>query len=109
MVESEEHDIDAVRTRLIERYRDLDPEVITDVVVATLGRFDGCRIRDFVSLLVERAAVHTLDAEYCSRADPESMHAPELPAAAHTAPAVRAANSFPRLRRVFARRSPRLS
>ena len=59
---NEEHDIDVVRTRLIQRYPDLDPAVIEDLIEASLRRFDGFRIRDFVPLLIERAATRTLDA-----------------------------------------------
>ncbi len=107
---NEEHDIDVVRARLIQRYPDLDPAVIEDLIEASLRRFDGCRIRDFVPLLIERAATRTLDATYSGApAQPEPLHTPELPITPHTEPAVRAAISSRGVRRVFARHSPRLS
>ena len=110
MDDREEHDIDVVRSRLIQRYPDLAPEVVEDLIVAVLGRFDGCRIRDFVPLLVERAATRTLDSTYSrTPADPEPVRTPELPITAHTESAVRVAISIRGVRRVFARRSPRLS
>ncbi|WP_009480192.1 three-helix bundle dimerization domain-containing protein [Rhodococcus sp. JVH1] len=74
------------------------------------GRFEGCRIRDFVPLLIERAATRTLDAAYSrAPAQPEPLHTPELPTTPHTEPAVRATISSRGGRRVFARHSPRLS
>ena len=113
MGDREEHDLDVVRTRLIQRYPDLDSGVIEDLIVAALGRFDGCRIRDFVPLLVERAATRTLDATFRHPpVHPEPTRTPEVPTTVHIEaplePAVRAASSIPGVRRVFARRSPRL-
>lgn len=109
MDDSEKHNIDVVRTRLIQRYPHLDPEVIEDLIEASLLRFDGCRIRDFVPLLIERAATRTLDATPSrAPAPPEPMLTPELPAT-HTGPAVPAAISSSAVRRVFARHSPRPS
>jgi hypothetical protein len=109
MDDSEEHDIDVVRTRLIQRYPDLDPALIEDLIEASLRRFDGCRIRDFVPLLVERAAARTLDATNSrAPAHPEPMHTPELPTT-QTESGVHATISSRGMRRLFVHRSPRLS
>ncbi|MDV7243527.1 MULTISPECIES: three-helix bundle dimerization domain-containing protein [Rhodococcus] len=110
MDDTEERDIDVVRTRLIQRFPDLEPGVVEDLVVATLHRFDGCRIRDFVPLLVERAATRTLDATY-SRAPmlAEPALTTEVLATSHPDPVARPLTSSGRVRGVFARRSPRLS
>ncbi|PBC39170.1 hypothetical protein CJ179_37660 [Rhodococcus sp. ACS1] len=110
MDDSEEHDIDVVRSRLIQRYPDLDPEVVEDLIVVVLARFDGCRIRNFVPLLVERAATRTLDATYSHPpAYPETVRTLEVPTTAHPEPAVRSAPNIRGVRRIFAPRSPRLS
>lgn len=58
---TEQQHIDAVRSRLYQRYPDLDPTTVDCMIYAAHHRFDGCRIRDFVPLLVERAAVRALD------------------------------------------------
>ncbi|MDV6247985.1 hypothetical protein [Rhodococcus opacus] len=103
MDDREEHEIDVVRTRLIERYPDLDPVVVEGVIVAALGRLDGCRVRDFVPLLVERAATRTLGA---------TLRGPLTPAAPVLTPEVPAPQVTIRIRgvrRIFVRRSPRLS
>ncbi|WP_213576460.1 hypothetical protein [Rhodococcus sp. USK13] len=110
MDDTEERDIDVVRTRLIQRFPDLEPGVIEDLVVAMLHRFDGCRIRDFVPLLVERAAIRMLDATY-SRAPTlpaDSVLASEFFAVSPPEPVAGPATSSGRVWGVFARRSPRL-
>jgi hypothetical protein len=110
MDDREEHDIDVVRIRLIQRYPDLDSEVLENLIVAVLGRFDGCRVRDFVPLLVERAATRTLDATYSrAPAHPAPLRTPDAPTTALIEPVVPAASSIGGVRRVVARRSPRLS
>ena len=58
---TERQHIDVVRARLIHRCQFLDPDRVEDAVEAAHHRFDGCRIRDFVPLLVERAATRALD------------------------------------------------
>ncbi|MFD9668402.1 three-helix bundle dimerization domain-containing protein [Rhodococcus sp. NPDC059968] len=58
---SETQHIDAVRARLYPRYPDLHPYVVDEAIDTALHRFDGCPIRDFVPLLVERAATRALD------------------------------------------------
>ena len=58
---TEQQHIDAVRARLHQQYPDLDPTMVEGVINAAYHRFDGCRIRDFVPLLVERAAARALD------------------------------------------------
>ncbi|MBC2642643.1 MULTISPECIES: three-helix bundle dimerization domain-containing protein [unclassified Rhodococcus (in: high G+C Gram-positive bacteria)] len=60
---TEQHHLDAVRTQLIRRYQylDPDPDQIETVIDTAHHRFDGCQIRDFVPLLVERAATRALD------------------------------------------------
>ncbi|MDV7354642.1 hypothetical protein R4282_16720 [Rhodococcus oxybenzonivorans] len=110
MDDHEQRDIEVVRMRLIQRFPDLEPEVLDELIVAIAHRFDGCRIRDFVPLLVERAATRTLDATF-SRAPKltEPALAPELAAASTREPAARPAAGSARVWGVFARRSPRLS
>ncbi|MFC0449114.1 three-helix bundle dimerization domain-containing protein [Rhodococcus jostii] len=104
MDDREEHDIDVVRTRLMQRYPDLGPEVVEDLIEAALGRFEGCRVRDFVPLLVERAATRTLDA---TDSRPATSAAPVLTPELFPAPPVTI--SIRGARRIFARRTPRLS
>jgi hypothetical protein len=103
------HAIDVVRIRLGQRYPDLDPEVVGGLIEATLGRLDGCRIRDFVPLLVERAATRTLDATYHRAPESrEPMRTPEPPAVTETGE-VRTASSVRVRWAVLVRRSSRLS
>jgi hypothetical protein len=110
MDDREEHDIDVVRSRLIQRYPELDSEVLENLIVAVLGRFAGCRVRDFVPLLVERAATRTLDATYRrAPAYPVPMPTADVPPTARIEPAVPATSSIRGVRHAFARRSPRLS
>ncbi|WP_397517900.1 three-helix bundle dimerization domain-containing protein [Rhodococcus opacus] len=52
---TEEQHIDAVRAHLIQRYQFLDTDRVDHAIQAAHHRFDGCQIRDFVPLLVERA------------------------------------------------------
>ena len=59
---TERQHLDAVRARLVRRYQFLDPHLVGELVDTAYHRFDGCRIRDFVPLLVERAAIRSLDA-----------------------------------------------
>ncbi|EME66992.1 hypothetical protein G352_01352 [Rhodococcus ruber BKS 20-38] len=109
MDDSEVHAIDVVRIRLGQRYPDLDPEVVGGLIEATLGRLDGCRIRDFVPLLVERAATRTLDATYHRAPESrEPRRTPEPPAVTETSE-VRTASSVRVRWAVLVRRSPRLS
>ncbi|MFD6064873.1 three-helix bundle dimerization domain-containing protein [Rhodococcus wratislaviensis] len=107
MDDREAHDIEVVRSRLIQRYPDLESDVLENLIVAVLGRFDGCRVRDFVPLLVERAATRTLDATYSRAPAPPVPIATDVPTTAPIEPVVPAA-SIGGVRRVFARRSPRL-
>ncbi|QSE84180.1 three-helix bundle dimerization domain-containing protein [Rhodococcus koreensis] len=58
---TERQHIDVVRAHLIQRYQYLDPGRVENAVETAHHRFDSCRIRDFVPLLVERAAVKALD------------------------------------------------
>ncbi|KXX55311.1 three-helix bundle dimerization domain-containing protein [Rhodococcus sp. LB1] len=110
MDDREEHDIGVVQIRLMQRYPDLGPEVVEDLIEATLGRFEGCRIRDFVPLLVERAATRALDAAYRRPvASAAPVRTPELPATPPTESAVPATIGLRGARRIFIRRSPRPS
>ncbi|MHA4848008.1 three-helix bundle dimerization domain-containing protein [Rhodococcus sp. MSC1_016] len=104
MGDNERQNIDVVRIRLIQRFPNLEPGVVEDLIEATLHRFDDCRIRDFVPLLVERAAMRTLDATYSSA----PMLAAE-PVLATEEPVTRSVTSSGKVWGVFVRRSPRLS
>ncbi|WP_203230680.1 three-helix bundle dimerization domain-containing protein [Agromyces humi] len=59
----EDRAIDEVVSRLSEKFPALSPEYIKGVVDEELHRFDGGRVRDFVPVLVERAAKQRLKAE----------------------------------------------
>ncbi|QQZ14450.1 MULTISPECIES: universal stress protein [Rhodococcus] len=61
LVEDEPRQIDSVRKHLSRKYPDTDPGTIDEAVSWALRRFDGTKVRDFVPLLVERAATETLD------------------------------------------------
>ncbi|WP_420855044.1 three-helix bundle dimerization domain-containing protein [Rhodococcus pseudokoreensis] len=50
-----------MREHLIQRYHHLAHDRVEDAVAAAHHRFGDYRIRDFVPLLVERAATHALD------------------------------------------------
>lgn len=53
---SEEALIDEVRCRLAQKYDQGPPDDVASVVQTAQARFDGCAVRDFVPLLVERRA-----------------------------------------------------
>ncbi|MFD6065228.1 three-helix bundle dimerization domain-containing protein [Rhodococcus wratislaviensis] len=74
---SEAQHIDAVRARLYRRNPDLHPYVVDEAIDTALHRFDGCPIRDFVPLLVERAATRALDASPIR--SPRTAHPPAAP------------------------------
>ena len=57
---SEETALRASAARLCARFSTVAPEVVDEVLRATYARFDGRPIRDFVPLLVERAAAERL-------------------------------------------------
>ncbi|MGW5149848.1 three-helix bundle dimerization domain-containing protein [Rhodococcus koreensis] len=57
---TEEQHIAAVRRRLAKRFPHVDPHRIDTAVDTALHRFDGRPVRDFVPLLVERAATTSL-------------------------------------------------
>jgi D-alanyl-D-alanine dipeptidase len=56
----EETALSATAARLCARFSTVTPDVVDDVLRATYARFDGRPIRDFVPLLVERAAAERL-------------------------------------------------
>ena len=56
----EETALRASAARLCARFSTVAPEVVNEVLRATYARFDGRPIRDFVPLLVERAAAERL-------------------------------------------------
>jgi D-alanyl-D-alanine dipeptidase len=56
----EETALSATAARLCARFSTVAPDVVDDVLRATYARFDGRPIRDFVPLLVERAAAERL-------------------------------------------------
>jgi len=56
----EETALSASAARLCARFSTVSPEVVHEVLRATYARFDGRPIRDFVPLLVERAAAERL-------------------------------------------------
>lgn len=58
----EETALRAAAARLHARFSTVAPEVVDEVLHATYARFDGRPIRDFVPLLVERAAAERLRA-----------------------------------------------
>ena len=74
---SEAQHIDAVRARLYPRYPDVDRYLVDEVIDTALHRFDGCPIRDFVPLLVERAATRALNASPIR--SPRTEHLPAAP------------------------------
>jgi hypothetical protein len=77
----EDRAIDEVVSRLSERFPTVSPERIAVVVDEELHRFDGGRVRDFVPVLVERAAKKRLKAEGAT------LDSPTDAAAASAAPA----------------------
>ena len=58
----EESALRAAAARLCARFSTVSPEVVEQVLHATYARFEGRPIRDFVPLLVERAAAERLRA-----------------------------------------------
>jgi len=58
---TEEQHLDAVRAHLTQRYQVLDEHHVGEAIDTAHHRFDGCSIRDFVPLLVERAAIRALE------------------------------------------------
>ncbi|MFD6059621.1 three-helix bundle dimerization domain-containing protein [Rhodococcus wratislaviensis] len=58
---TEDQHIDAVRAHLIQRYQFLETDRVDNSIGTAHHRFDGCQSRDFVPLLVKRAATHALD------------------------------------------------
>ncbi|MFZ2173472.1 MAG: universal stress protein [Rhodococcus sp. (in: high G+C Gram-positive bacteria)] len=61
LVEDEPRHIESVSKRLSRKFPDTDPGTIDEAISWALHRFDGTKVRDFVPLLVERAATETLD------------------------------------------------
>ena len=59
----EETALSAAAARLCARFSTVAPEVVDEVLRAAYARFDGRPIRDFVPLLVERAAAERLRKE----------------------------------------------
>jgi len=53
---TEEALIDEVQHRLARKYDQVPPDDVAAVVRRARARFEGCRVRDFVPLLVERRA-----------------------------------------------------
>ncbi|EME53266.1 hypothetical protein G352_24311 [Rhodococcus ruber BKS 20-38] len=60
----EQHHIDEVRRRLRTRFPQVDPDSIDRAIASAHHRLDGRPIRDFVPVLVERAALNTLRGTY---------------------------------------------
>jgi len=58
--EHEAREIDEVIERLRERFPDVPPERIREIVSAEHHAFEGRPIRDFVPVFVERAAIERL-------------------------------------------------
>jgi hypothetical protein len=54
--------LSAAEDRLCARFSTVAPDIVREVLRATYARFDGRPIRDFVPLLVERAAAERLRA-----------------------------------------------
>ncbi|MFD6063531.1 three-helix bundle dimerization domain-containing protein [Rhodococcus wratislaviensis] len=69
---TERQHLDAVRAQLVRRYQFVDPHLVDEMVDTAYHRFDGCRIRDFVPLLVGRAAIRSLDAALAAGATTSS-------------------------------------
>jgi hypothetical protein len=57
---TEEQHIGVVRQRLARRFPTIDSGVINQAIDTAHHRFDGRPVRDFVQLLVERAAIRSL-------------------------------------------------
>ncbi|MGW4337930.1 three-helix bundle dimerization domain-containing protein [Rhodococcus koreensis] len=80
---TEKQHVDAVRAQLVRRYPFLDPHLVGEMVDTAHHRFDGCRIRDFVPLLVERAAIRSLDAALAAGAVAPATGLAAVPAEHH--------------------------
>lgn len=52
----EQHEVDRVLVRLTAAFPDVRPEVVAELVRSSHRRFDGCRLRTYVPLFVERSA-----------------------------------------------------
>ncbi|MEP6561392.1 MAG: hypothetical protein ABJD68_10015 [Nakamurella sp.] len=52
----EARSLEEVVERLVARFADLPPETVRDIVKGSWDEFNGTPIRDFVPVLVERAA-----------------------------------------------------
>ncbi|MFC7622969.1 three-helix bundle dimerization domain-containing protein [Microlunatus sp. GCM10028923] len=61
MAHDEEQEIDAVLERLRQRFSGIEPDAIESTLRAVHQRFEGNPIRDYVPLLVERAATSELN------------------------------------------------
>src|SRR6476620_4829746 len=68
----EHHAIDEVIARLTSRFPTVDAGHVADIVHEETGKLDGGRVRDFIPVLVERAATERLRLE----ADPVPMDVP---------------------------------
>ena len=68
-IEDEAHAIDEVVDRLVERFPDIPPSTVREVVEAQVAQFAGSPIRDFVPVLVEHEALELLRAGERSTAD----------------------------------------
>jgi hypothetical protein len=55
-----EHDLDLVVERLHHEFDDVESSVIDEVVHAEAARFEAAPVQNFVSLLAEKAAKHSL-------------------------------------------------
>ncbi|GCE40855.1 hypothetical protein Rhow_004498 [Rhodococcus wratislaviensis] len=80
---TEKQHLDAVRAQLVRRYQFLDPGLVGEMVDTAYHRFDGCRIRDFVPLLVERAATRSLDVALAAGATAPATVPVAVPAEHH--------------------------
>ncbi|UZJ26416.1 hypothetical protein RHODO2019_08485 [Rhodococcus antarcticus] len=58
--ELEQHELDRVLARLTAEFPDVRPEVVAELVLRAHRRFDGCRLRTYVPLFVERSVRSTL-------------------------------------------------
>lgn len=64
--------VERVITRMITRFPNVSPAAVENSVRTIHGRFIGCRIRDFVPLLVEKAAKADITA--LVSANPHDLH-----------------------------------
>ena len=68
-IEDEAHAIDEVVDRLVERFPDIPPSTVREVVEAQVAQFAGSTVRDFVPVLIEHEALELLRAGERSTAD----------------------------------------